>query len=90
MDDISFQDILLLNKIADSFGRFDLGYQLRLQYCHKIENKILNGYSSRRDVITYLFNKQMFGDDLFNHKQLNVKLKVPFFLKGLHEKLNFF
>ena len=89
MDDISFQDLLLLNKIADSFGRFDLGYQLRLQYCHKIENKILNGHSSRRDVITYLFNKQTFGDDLFNHKQLNVKLKVPFFLKRLHKKLDF-
>jgi hypothetical protein len=90
MDGISDRELKLLNRIADSFGRFDLGYQLRLQYCNKIENKILNGHPSRKDAIKYMLNMNIFGNELFNHEYMNIKLKVPFFLKTIHIKtLNF-
>lgn len=83
---VKHQDISLIIQIADSFGRFDLGYLLRAQYCIVLEKNVLRYNSKRGDRVLYLIYKQLFGDELFAYHGNEIKVKAPFYLRQIYNR----
>jgi hypothetical protein len=79
-------ELVHLIRIADSFGRFDLGYYLKVLWIRDIEEKIINQKAKRGDYVTYLLTKERFGQDLFHFEELHCEFKVPFYLKWIHRR----
>ena len=85
-DEVYYRDLVYLMRVADLFGRFDLGYRLRWLWILSLENKVFSDQVKRSDCLIYLWTKQIFGDDLFQFKDMRCVFKVPFYLKSIHEQ----
>jgi hypothetical protein len=87
LEDLHYLDTAELMRIADSFGRFDIGYSLRVKYCHNLEKNAVKDRSNRRDRLFYYLHKQLYGDDLFLYTNQEIKIKVPIYLRQFHARM---
>lgn len=83
---LCYQDIPFLIIIADSFGRFDLGFKMRVQYCKSLEKSAIRFRSKRVDRIIYNMHRQLFGDELFEGSNGNITIKIPIYLRRFHSR----
>jgi len=81
-----YRDLPLLMNLADHFGRFDLGYLIRVIYCQKLEGRIGYKNTKRVDAINFTLNKELFGSTLFQNKNVVAPINPPFYLKNVHKK----
>lgn len=87
IENVNYLFLPLMIRITDSFGRFDLGYNLTSEYFKKLESKALNVRSKRREKVRVLLHWQIFGSEFFVSNHLDVDFKVPFYLKNVHRNI---
>lgn len=85
--DTGYNDIPLLIKIAHTFGRFDLGLDLMVIYSHSLKLAATKKNGSRKDKVYYFIQQKFFGVDFFPVDYEASSIKVPFYLKHIHENV---
>ena len=87
VENFDYQDLSFLIKIANSFGRFDVGYLYYSNYCHILEKSALKSKANRSDKVKYLLHKQLFGSDGFHYHDQEVRIRTPFYLMSIQKKM---